>query len=132
MGYSASSSEISEQWRSLTEYVTTYLNVMKFKYRRVWKLIFASSRAKEWKDILLEILFCLPISNAAVERFFSLLNNAKTEGLASLGDTRLNSLLCIYMEGPDCADFDETKALNVWARSVLRHPNQCARKIYKP
>ena len=46
-GYSSSSREILEQWRSLREYATTYLNVTKFKYRRVWKLIFASSRAKK-------------------------------------------------------------------------------------
>ena len=133
-GYSATSSEILEQWRSLTEYATTYLNITKFKYRKVWKLIFASSRAKEWKDILLlvELLFCFPISNAAVERFFSLLNRVKTDGQASLGNTRLNSLLRICMEGPECADFDATKALNLWSNSVLRRPNQSARETYKP
>ena len=36
----------------------------------------------------------------------TVLNRVKTDGRASLGDTRLNSLLRICMEGSECADFD--------------------------
>ena len=41
-------------------------------------------------------------------------------------------VLRICMEGPECADFDATKALNLWSNSVLRRPNQSARETYKP
>ena len=55
-------------------------------------------RAKEWKDILLivELLFCWPISNTAVERVFSLLNRVKTDGHASLGDTIEQFAMYLY------------------------------------
>ena len=92
----------------------------------MWKLIFASCRAKEWKDILLANF------QHSSGTGFSLLKRVKTDGRASLGDTRLNSLLRICMEGPECADLDAIKALNVLASSVLRPPNQRARETYKP
>ena len=60
-GFSASPNEILEQWHSLLDYSTTYLNVDTFCYRKVWKLIYSSSRSGEWKDglLLVDLLSCL-------------------------------------------------------------------------
>ena len=87
-----------------------------------------------WKDVLLlvELLFCLPISNAIVEHFLSLQNRVKTDGRASLGEKRLNSLLRICTEGPECEHFDATKAMNMWANNVIRRLTQNVRKTYTP
>ena len=122
-GFSASPNEILH---SLLDYSTTYLNVDTFCDRKVWKLIYSSSRSGEWKVVLLlvELLFCSPISNAIVERFFSLQNKVKTDGRASVGEKRLNSLLRICTEGPECEHFDATKAMHMWANNVIRRPNQ--------
>ena len=132
-GLAATLNEVLEQWHSMVTYAVTYLNVVTFHYRKVWKLLFSSSRSREWKDILLmvELLFCLPISNAKVERFFSLLNRVKTDGRASLGEARLNSLLRICTEGPEIENFDASNALQLWANDVVRRPNQRVRENYK-
>ena len=132
-GLVATLNEVLEQWHSMVTYAVTYLNVVTFHYRKVWKLLFSSSRSREWKDILLmvELLFCLPISNAKVERFFSLLNRVKTDGRASLGEARLNSLLRICTEGPKIENFDASNALQLWANDVVRRPNQRVRENYK-
>ena len=48
------------------------------------------------------------------------------------GEKRLNSLLRICTEGPECENFDATKAMNMWANNVIRRPNQNVRETYTP
>ena len=55
----------------------------------------------EWSAILalIELLFILPVSNAKVEAFFSLMKHVKTDARASLKEHHLNSLLRIITKG---------------------------------
>ena len=72
------------------------------------------------------------MSNAKVERLFSLMNRVKTDNRASLSQSRLNSLLTICMEGPTLAEFNPVPAMTLWADGIQsRRPNQSRRKPYK-
>lgn len=82
--------------------------------------------------LLVELLFSIPISNAKVERLFSLMNRVKTDSRASLGENILNNLIRIRMEGPPLEEFDPTPAIQLWAMSATRRPNQRERRHYKP
>ena len=78
---------VLEQWHSLLFYTKRYLNPSATPYLRVWRRLFDSARNNEWNLILLlvELLFCIPISNAKVERLFSLMKRVKMDSRASLG-----------------------------------------------
>ena len=69
----------------------------------------------EWSAILalIELLFVLPVSNAKVEAFFSLMKCVKTDARASLKEDRLNSLLRIVTEGPPTNEFIPTTAIDL-------------------
>ena len=73
-GFQGGLSDLLDQWHSVVEYCTKYLNI-KSNYKEVWHRIFESSKRGEWNLVLLlvELLFCLPVSNTKVERLFSLI-----------------------------------------------------------
>ena len=132
-GFQGGLSDLLDQWHSVVEYTTKYLNI-KSDYKEVWHQIFGSSKRGEWDLVLLlvELLFCLPVSNAKVERLFSLMNRVKTDGRCSLKEGRLNDLRRICMEGPDIENFDAIPAMKLWCDGgKVRRPNQSARKTYK-
>ena len=88
-----------------------------------------SSRKAQWNMVLMlvELLFTIPISNAKVERLFSLTNRIKTDCRATLGESTLNNLITIHMEGPSFQDYDPTP-IQSWLSSAARHPDQGIRK----
>ena len=121
-----------EQWHNL-EYTNSYLNPTTLPYLRVWYKIFNSSRQSEWNFILLlvELLFCLPISNAKVEILFSLMKRIKCDSQASLGEVQLNNMIRICVEGPTVTNFNPLPAITLWANETTRRPIQRERKAYK-
>ena len=80
--------------------------------------------------LLVELLLSIPISNAKVERVFSLMNRIKTDFRAALSGYTLNNRVRIRMEGPPLKQFDPTPAIQLWASSANRRSNQRARKQY--
>ena len=96
-------------------------------------VVFTCSNSQNWKDFLLlvESLFCLSLSNAKVEKFFSLMSRVKTDCRASLGELRLNSLLRICTEGPDHENFNAATSMKIWSEDVVRRPNQNPGGKYK-
>lgn len=81
---------------------------------------------------MIELLFSILISNAKVERLFSLMNRVKTDSRAALGEETLNSLTRLRMEGPKLEEYDPMPAIQLWASSATRRPNQRKRKSYRP
>ncbi len=67
--------------RALLEHSLAYLSPERVDYRVVWHQLFNCSKSKEWNAILtlIELLFILPVSNAKVEAFFSLMKRVKTD-----------------------------------------------------
>ena len=135
-GFNGTFVELLDQWHSILEYTITYLVPTKVEYRSIWYQLFNSSRSQDWKYVLLlvELLFCLPISNAKVERFFSFMNRVKTDIRSSLGEKRINSLLRIAIDGPSIEEFDAKKAIDKWSLGThtSRRPNEMPCKGYKP
>lgn len=112
--------ELLDQWHHLIEYTKQYLQPSKTPSLRVWRRIFDSSRHNEWNMVLIlvELLFAIPISNAKVERLFSLMNCVKTNARATL-------------EGPELQDYDPAPTIELSLSSAHRCPYQKARKKYK-
>ena len=130
-GFSGSLSDLIEQWEILCHYTLQYLAPTTTDYRVVWRKIFQSSRRSSWKLVLLlvELLFSLPMSNAKVERMFSLMNRIKTDSRSSLSKEVLSALIRICMEGPECADFDAISSMTLWNDVVkARRPSQKKQK----
>ena len=122
---------ISDQFNATIKYALQYLDVSKTKYRVVWHKLFDSSKSREWKSalLLLKLLFTLPVSNAKVERLFSLMNRIKTDTTNSLLKDRLSSLLHLCLEEPSLKDFDPKTSMTLWNDAVVtRRPNQSKQK----
>lgn len=70
-----------EKWYDLVVYIVRYLDFLRIYYLYVWKRIFNLSRKEEWNIVLFleEVLFFIFISNAKVERIFSLMNCIKID-----------------------------------------------------
>lgn len=82
--------------------------------------------------LLVELLFTPAISNAKVERLFSLMNRIKSDSRASLSQPILSALGRICMVIPECDLFDLIPAITLWNDSVLaRRLNQIKVEITK-
>ena len=132
-GLSCGLSTLLEQWHSLIDHTKRYLNPTGTHYLRVWHRIFNSPRSVDWNMVLLiaELIFSIPISNAKVERLFSLMKRVKTDSRASLGENTLTNLVRIDMEGPTLEEYDPAAAMQLWASGRSRRPQQTKRKKYK-
>ena len=85
-------------------------------YMVTWKLIFASPRSENWRDILtlMEFRFTIPISNAMLETMFSKLTRVLTTLRSSLKEIRLENILRVMEEGPAWEEYDPIDAINTW------------------
>ncbi len=72
---------------------------------------------------IIELLFCLLIANGRVERVFSQLKLIKNSRRTCLGENTLDQLLRINVEGPPLADWDATRALELWWREKTQRVN---------
>ena len=59
------------------------------------------------------------------------MNRMKTDCRATFGESTLNNLITIHMEGPSFQDYDPTPAIQSWLSSAAPRPNQGIRKRYK-
>lgn len=134
-GLTVTEPELLEEWHDMVDYAVQYLKPAKLHYRVTWYKLFHSSRIAKWHNILLvvRLLFTLPVSNAATERFFSTLKRVKSPKRSSLSQRTLQDILRITTEGPPLKKYDATNAVLAWHNSKVRRPNQKlkGRKPYK-
>jgi len=81
--------------------------------------------------LLIRLLFCLPVSNATVERFFGSFKRVKTGRRSTLSQQTTEDILMIMTEGPPLEDYDATQAVHLWHSTKSRRLNQKSRKSYK-
>ena len=107
---------LQQEWEDMVYYAKEYINLVQDPYRVVWWKLFNSPDAKKWTNILtlVELTFCIPFSNGHVERCFSQLKLTKTNRRVSLGEDRLDQILCVVIEGPPLERWDPTKAVGLW------------------
>lgn len=102
-----------EEWKDLLD----YLNLTQESNRVIWwKLYNAACSKTKWFNILglVELLFCMPLSNGTVERVFSSLKLVKSERRTSLSEDHLDDLVRISVDGPPLCKWDATKAVKLW------------------
>ena len=102
-GFSSSGPDALDEWHDLVDYTVEFLAPSSRSYRVTWyKLFHFSIGSHCWNDILLliRLLFCLPVSNAIVERFFGSLKRVKTGKRAAIGQKTTEYILTIMAEGP--------------------------------
>ena len=63
---------------------------------------------------LVNILLIFPISNAKVERGFSAMRRIKNDWRSSLGESTLDHLMRISIDGPALEQFDPRPAVNLF------------------
>ena len=89
----------------------------------VWKIILTKYR-DQYPNLchVIEILSLYPVSNAKVERGFSVVRRVKSDWRSKLNTSTLNHLLFIDIEGPPVSEFDATPHVRKFF-SKRRHPN---------
>ena len=104
------------EWDNLVGYGKDYLNLATEENNVIWWKLFNSPSAKEWANILglVEMLFCLPMSNGHLERVFSQLKLIKTNRRNCLSEDRLDSLVRIATTGPPLKQWDAGNAVELW------------------
>ncbi|KAK6188187.1 hypothetical protein SNE40_004420 [Patella caerulea] len=136
MNLSCSFSEILDEWHDMSDYSVRFLHPAINDYNKTWKYIFQSVHSQsKWKNILaiIELLYIFPISNAKLERLFSLLKRTTTDTRCSIGEhrlTRLTNNLRILAEGPSPSDLDVNCVFDLRRKAKIRRPNQNKRKVY--
>ena len=103
---------------------------------KMWQLLNPFKNERGWNNIFLiaELCFCVPCSNASLERFFSQMRTVKTDWRNSLSESNLTSLLRIKVSGPTLKVFVDkycAKAVNNWYHDKDRRINQKPRKKYR-
>ena len=124
-----------DEWHDLVDYTVAFIAPYSLSYRATWyKLFHLCIESNRWENILLliRLLFCLPVSNAIVERFFGSLKRVKNLGeRAALGQKTTEDILTIMTKEPPHKEYDATSAVLSWYSSKSRRLNQKERKSDK-
>ena len=131
-GFNGNIEDALEEWRELIDYAVTYLLVECTPYLEVLYRLFNSARKDQWKVAMLfmELLLCIPISNAVVEKLFSLMSRIKTKSRCSLSNKRMSKLIRLCLDGPPFNEFDATPFVEEWFTHSERRISQNRRKTY--
>ena len=116
---------LQQEWEVMVYYAKQYINLVQDPYRVVWWKLFNSPDANKWTNILalVELTFCIPLSNGHVERCFSQLKITKTNRRVSLGEEQLDQILRIRIDGPPLQQWDATNAVGLlWWTDKTRRP----------
>ena len=117
---------VQEEWDHMVEYGRTFLNLVQDDYKINWWKLFNSVDASKWSNVLrvIELLFCLPVSNGHLERVFSQIKLIKNNRRTCLNENTLDELVRINVEGPPLSKWDSSFALDMWLKDKARRVNR--------
>ena len=117
----------------MTDYARRYLNLVQEDYPSIWWKLINAANANKWGNVLslIELLFCIPMSNGRVERVF-FCSDIKSDRRSSLSEDTLDHLVCITIDGPPLAQWDASDAVHLWWRSKQRRQIQYTRAAPTP
>ena len=120
---------LEEEWLDMVYYAKTYLNLVQDDSHAVWWKLANCANSKKWENILalVELMFCLPMSNGHLEQVFSTLKMIKTERRTSLGESQLDNLLRIAVDSPPLSNWDPSGAVQLWWEAKQRRTVQDTR-----
>ena len=80
---SVNCARLNEEWDDIVEYAKRYLNLVQDNYKVIWWKLFNAPDSTKWTNVLavVELLFCLPVSNGHLERVFSQLSSSRERGV---------------------------------------------------
>ena len=109
------------------------LDLVVMRTSNCWYKMFNSSMSKNWELPLLIVCLVLtmPVSNAFVERLFSLMKRVKTTVRSSMDNLMLNCVIRICQEGPPFDKFKATSTLKQFMETKDHRLHQILRKSYK-
>ena len=112
-------------------YAMKNYNHLIYTQLKMWQLLNPFKNERGWNNIFLiaKLCFCVPFSNASLERFFSQMRIVKTGWRNSLSESNLTSLLRIKVSGLTEKYF--AKAVNNRYHDKDRRRNQKPRKKYR-
>ena len=115
-------SQLQEEWNDIVDYAKRYLNIVQEDYTIIWWKLFNSVDSKNWMNILslVELLFCLPMSNGRIKRLFSQLKLIKSDRHSCICEDRIDQLMRISVEGPPLSQWDSTGAVDLWWKDKIR------------
>ena len=107
---------LEEEWLDMVYYTKTYLNLIQEDTQTIWWKLANCINSKKWANILalVELIFCLPMSNGHLKQVFSTLKLIKCERRTSSGQDRLDNLLRIAVDSPSLSDWDPDGAVQHW------------------
>ena len=113
---------VQEEWDDMVEYSKQYFNLVQDDYKVVWWKVFNCVDAKRWSNVLgvVELLFCLPLSNGHLERVFSQMKFIKNDRRINLTENRLDQLVRIDCSGPPIDQWDPSNAISEWYKDKTR------------
>ena len=90
---------VDEEWKDMVGFAKQYLSIVEEDYPTIWWKLLNSAYSKKWKNILslVELIFCLPMSNGHVEHTFSL-KLVKTNLRNKVSENHLDDLLRIAVD----------------------------------
>lgn len=126
-------SALEDEWIDLLDYSQKYLNLTTDKSLTIWWKLFNAPSSKNWTNILnlIELLFCLPMSNGHVEHVFSTLKLIKTDHRNCLSEQHLDDVVRIMVEGPSLSQWDSSGAIQLWWQDKQRRIVADVRKAPK-
>ena len=127
-GSNVDCSLVQEEWDDMVDYGKRFLNLVQDDYRVNWWKIFNAVDAKKWTNVLtlVELLFCLPVSNGHLEQVFSQIKLIKTNRRTCLGENTLDQLIRINVEAPPLSEWDASCALDLWLQDKTRRLNRAS------
>uniref|UniRef100_A0A1X7TLB5 HAT C-terminal dimerisation domain-containing protein n=1 Tax=Amphimedon queenslandica TaxID=400682 RepID=A0A1X7TLB5_AMPQE len=119
-------SVVLEEWDDMVDYAKKYLNLVQEDYKVLWWKLFNSVDAQQWVNVLgvVQLLFCLPMSNGHLEQVFSQLKLIKVNRRTCLGEDTLDHLIRINVEGPPLSKWQASHALELWDKDKIRRVNR--------
>ena len=129
---------LEEQYSQLTDYILQYqTNYREIERHQMWSILYDVKKSdNSFADIFefIKLCFCIPFSNAKVERFFNFMKIIKTDWRSRLGAKKLTSLIRIKVEGPNLDQFAQrycSKSVIYWWGEKQRQINTRKRSYTK-
>ena len=126
-------SALEDECIDMVDYAKRYLNITQEKVDTIWWKLFNSPTSQNWVNILglVELIYCLPMSNGRAEHVFSALKLTKTERRSSLCEDYLNNILRIVVDGLPLSEWNSSCAVQLWWQDKQRRNVTDTRKAPK-
>ena len=118
-------SAIWEEWDDMVDYGRKYLNLVQEDNKVLWWKLFNAVDSEQWRNALsvVELLFCLPMSNGHLEQVFLQPKLIKVNQRTCLGEDTLDRLIQISVQGPSLSEWDASCALELWEKDKVQRVN---------